>query len=260
MGMEQKMEQKKDKLVSVVIPVFNAGKFIDETIGTVRSQTYDCWELILVDDGSTDDVREKIEKWCKEDDRIRLIVKEKNEGVAQARNTGIDEAKGRYLAFLDADDIWRPDKLEKQLEFMEKKGAAFGFTAYEFADEEGYETNQWVAVPETITYKKALSRTVIFTSTVMFDLSKISKDTIKMPNVPSEDTATWWKILRSGCTGYGLDKEYTVYRRPEKSLSSNKFVAIKRIWNLYRNVEKLPLLESMWNFVWWAIRAVIRRI
>ena len=146
------------------------------------------------------------------------------------------------------------------MEFMEEKGAAFGFTAYEFADEEGYETNQWVAVPETITYKEALSRTVIFTSTVMFDLSKISKEMIKMPDVPSEDTATWWKILRSGYTGYGLDKEYTVYRRPEKSLSSNKFIAIKRIWNLYRNVEKLPLLESMWNFVWWAIRAVIRRI
>ena len=87
-----------ERLVSVVIPVFNAGKFIDETIGTVRSQTYDCWELILVDDGSSDDGIEKIEKWCREDERIRLIVKEKNEGVARARNTGVDHAKGRYIA------------------------------------------------------------------------------------------------------------------------------------------------------------------
>lgn len=247
-------------LVSVIIPVFNAGKFIDETIGTVRSQTYGCWELILVDDGSTDDGRGKIEKWCREDERIRLVVKEKNEGVARARNTGVDHAKGRYIAFLDADDIWRPEKLEKELEFMKEKDAAFGFTAYEFADEEGYETDQWVAVPETLTYKEALSRTVIFTSTVMFDMTKISKDMIKMPEVPSEDTATWWKILRSGYTAYGLDEVLTVYRRPAGSLSANKLVAIKRIWNLYRNVEKLPLACSMWNFVWWAFRATLRRI
>ena len=180
--------------------------------------------------------------------------------MARARNTGVDHAKGRYIAFLDADDIWRPDKLEKELEFMEEKGAAFVFTAYEFADEEGYETNQWVAVPETLTYKEALSRTIIFTSTVMFDMTKISKEMIRMPEVPSEDTATWWKILRSGYTAYGLDKEYVVYRRPERSLSSNKLKAIKRIWNLYRNVEKLPLHTSLWNFIWWAIRAVLRRI
>lgn len=254
------MKQNKDELVSVIIPVYNAGKFIDETIGSVRSQTYDCWELILVDDGSTDDGREKIEKWCEEDERIHLIVKERNEGVARARNTGIYNATGRYIAFLDADDIWRPEKLEKEMEFMKEKGAAFAFTAYEFADEDGYETNQWVAVPETLTYEKALSRTVIFTSTVLFDMTKISKDLIRMPEVPSEDTATWWKILRSGYTAYGLDKEYVVYRRPEGSLSSNKFLAIKRIWNLYRNVEDLPLDKSIWNFIWWAIRAVSRRI
>lgn len=94
----------------------------------------------------------------------------------------------------------------------------------------------------------------------MFDMTKISKDMIKMPEVPSEDTATWWKILRSGYTAYGLDKEYVVYRRPEGSLSSNKFKAIQRIWNLYRNVEKLPLHTSIWNFIGWAVRAVLRRI
>ncbi len=94
----------------------------------------------------------------------------------------------------------------------------------------------------------------------MFDLEKIKKDTIKMPVVASEDTATWWKVLRSGYTAYGLDEVLTVYRRPAGSLSANKLVAIKRIWNLYRNVEKLPLACSMWNFVWWAFRATLRRI
>ncbi len=191
---------------------------------------------------------------------LSIEYKNKNAENSEYKLTPIDGSKQSIRAFLDADDIWRPDKLEKELEFMEEKGAAFVFTAYEFADEEGYETNQWVAVPETLTYKEALSRTIIFTSTVMFDMTKISKEMIRMPEVPSEDTATWWKILRSGYTAYGLDKEYVVYRRPERSLSSNKLKAIKRIWNLYRNVEKLPLHTSLWNFIWWAIRAVLRRI
>lgn len=249
-----------DSLVSIVVPVFNAGKYIDDTVKTVCSQTYRNWELLLVDDCSGDNCREKMEEWCKKDSRIRLIAKEKNEGAACARNTGIDLAAGRYIAFLDADDFWKPKKLEKQLEFMEKKKAAFSFTGYEFGDEEGQGTGKRVDVPAELIYKKALSRTVIFTSTVMFDLEKIKKDTIKMPVVASEDTATWWKVLRSGYTAYGLDEVLTVYRRPADSLSANKLVAIKRIWNLYRNVEKLPLACSMWNFVWWAFRATLRRI
>lgn len=249
-----------DSLVSIVVPVFNAGKYMDDTVRTVCNQSYQNWELLLVDDCSGDNSREKIEEWCRKDSRIRLIAKEKNEGAAQARNTGIDLAAGRYIAFLDADDFWKPEKLEKQLGFMEKKRAAFSFTSYEFGDEEGHETGRKVAAPEELIYKKALSRTVIFTSTVMFDLEKIKKEIIKMPAVASEDTATWWKVLRSGYTAYGLDEVLTVYRRPAGSLSANKLVAIKRIWNLYRNVEKLPLAYSMWNFVWWALRATLRRL
>ena len=94
----------------------------------------------------------------------------------------------------------------------------------------------------------------------MFDLEEIKKDIIKMPVVASEDTATWWKVLRSGYMAYGLDEVLTIYRRPEGSLSANKLVAIKRIWNLYRNVEKLSLPYSMWNFAWWALRATLRRL
>lgn len=259
-GLERGMVIRMDKLVSIVVPVFNAGKYIDDTVETVRNQSYRNWELLLVDDCSADDSRGKIEEWCRKDPRIRMIAKEKNQGAAGARNTGMDLAAGRYIAFLDADDFWRPGKLEKQLEFMEKKKAAFSFTAYEFGDEEGRETGKRVAAPPELVYKKALSRTVIFTSTVMFDLEKIKKDMIKMPVVASEDTATWWKVLRSGYTAYGLDEVLTVYRRPEGSLSANKLVAIKRIWNLYRNVEKLPLAYSMWNFAWWAMRATLRRL
>lgn len=249
-----------DRLVSVVVPVYNAGAYIEETIAMVCRQTYEQWELLLVDDCSADDGREKIEKWCKKDKRIRLIAKEKNEGAALARNTGIDCAAGRYVAFLDADDIWMEDKLEKELRFMEEKEAAFVFTAYEFGDEQARGTGKIVHVPETLSYREALSRTIIFTTTVLFDLEKIDRELIRMPDVPSEDTATWWKVLRSGYTAYGLDEVLAIYRRPAKSLSSNKYKALKKIWNLYRKEEKLSVFYSLWNFAGWAWRAVYRRI
>lgn len=249
-----------DNLVSIIVPVYNAGAFIEDTIRMVLAQTYTQWELLLVDDCSKDDSRAKIEAFCGQDERIRLIVRERNGGAAEARNMGMDNAGGRYIAFLDADDVWLPEKLEKELRFMEEKNAAFAFTAYEFGDEAARGTGKIVNVPETLTYKEALSRTVIFTTTVIFDLTRIDKKMIQMPNVASEDTATWWKVLRCGYTAYGLNEVLAVYRRPAGSLSSNKFIAIKRIWNLYRNEEKLSLPVTIRCFLGWALGAVVRRI
>lgn len=249
-----------DKLVSIVVPVFNAGAYIEETIAMVCAQTYEQWELLLVDDCSSDDGKEKIKEFCRKDSRVHLIEKEKNEGAALARNTGIDRASGRYLAFLDADDVWLPEKLEKELQFMEEKQAAFVFSSYEFGDEQAKGTGKIVRVPKTLSYREALSRTVIFTTTVLFDTGKIDKGMLEMPNVKSEDTATWWRILRQGYTAYGLDEVLAIYRRPRKSLSSNKLVAISRIWNLYRNEEKLSLPDSIYQFILWAFRASLRRM
>ena len=248
-----------DKLVSIIVPVYNAGAYIEETIDMVRAQTYENWELILVDDCSEDESRKKIEG-RQEQDRIRLIAKKSNEGAARARNTGIEAARGRYIAFLDADDVWAPEKLEKELAFMESRQAAFVFTAYEFGDEKARGTGRVVHVPPVLSYEKALSRTVIFTSTVLLDTQKTGRERIRMPEVKSEDTATWWKLLRSGFTACGLDEVLTVYRRPAKSLSSNKLEAVRRIWNLYRRQENLSLWKSGFNLFFWAVRATVRRI
>ena len=245
--------------VSVVVPVYNAAAYIEKCIETVSGQTYTDWELILVDDCSSDQSVNIIEKHLG-DERIRLIRQPENLKAAQARNRGIEEAKGRFIAFLDADDIWDERKLELQLDFMKKKDCAFSYTAYEFGDENARGTGKIVKVLPKINYRKALSRTIIFTSTVMFDLDKLTKEDIMMPDVPSEDTATWWKILKTGVEAYGMDDVLTVYRRPSKSLSSNKFTAIKRIWNLYRRVEKLNPVYSAYNFVFWAFRATFRRL
>lgn len=250
------------KKISIVVPVYHAEKYIMQTISMVQKQTYTNWELILVEDCSKDTTRQILKEFEQnnQDERIRIIYKEKNEGAALARNTGLDTITGDYLAFLDADDIWLPEKLEKEMHFMRDKGAAFVFTAYEFGDENAVGTGKYVRVPETLNYHRALSRTIIFTSTTLFDLSKLDKQLLYMPNVASEDTATWWQILRSGIVAYGLDEVTTIYRRPAKSLSSNKGKALIRIWNLYRNVEGLSLFQSAMNFVGWAYRATIRRL
>lgn len=251
-------------MVSIIVPVYRAENYIAETIDTVVQQTYQDWELILVDDKSPDRssqvITEKIKILPDEKAaRIRLIHKSLNEGAAKARNTGLDAAKGRYICFLDADDLWMPQKLEKSLEFMEKQQAAFVFTSYEFGDENGIPTGKRTRVPQTLTYEKALSRTVIFTSTVLLDSKKIDKKLMRMPDVASEDTATWWQILKSGVIAYGLDLPLVIYRRPVNSLSSNKMKAVARIWHLYRGAEGLSVASSISHLIGWAWRATMRR-
>ncbi|MCH5341200.1 MAG: glycosyltransferase family 2 protein [Acetatifactor sp.] len=250
------------ELVSIIVPVYNVEKVIKETMDSVLAQTYPHWELLLVEDCSKDNSAGVIMDYIaeKEDNRIRLIRQPSNQGAARARNRGLNQARGRYISYLDADDLWVPEKLEKQLKLMEQKDAAFSFTGYEFADEKGIGLGKIVRVPETLSYTQALSNTTIFTTTVMFDTQKIPKDLLEMPEIKSEDTALWWRVLRTGYVAYGLDENLARYRRAGRTLSSNKLEAIRRIWNLYRKAEGLSLIRSMWHFCFWAVRAVWRRI
>ena len=286
-------------VVSIIVPVYRAESYIAETIAMVQKQTYTEWELILIEDHSPDNsavvIRDTLlEYGCRKlsekqkrfrlseqkdvslewrqyvrsveeyidnsGRRILLVCKEKNEGAAAARNTGLDAAQGRYIAFLDADDVWFPKKLDDELRFMKERQAGFAFTAYEFGDEMAHPTGKKVCVPERLIYRQALSRTVIFTTTVMFDREIIPDELLRMPEVESEDTATWWQILRAGYTAYGLNETLAIYRRPAQSLSSNKLAAIRRIWNLYRRQEKLSVISSACYFILWAYRATARRL
>lgn len=253
----------KEELISIVVPVYKAEKYIEQTLEGVFAQTYTEWELILVVDGKYDNsleiIREVLEKRCFEE-KARILFREQNKGAASARNEGVKIATGRYITYLDADDLWSKDKLEKELQFLKEKQAGFVFTGYEFGDEEAKGTGKVVRVPETLNYKQALKNTTIFTTTVMFDTGVIPKEELVMPEVKSEDTALWWKLLRKGWIAYGLDENLAIYRRPSTSLSSNKLEAIRRIWNLYRREEKLSVIYSFYNFCFWAIRAVYRRV
>ena len=152
-----------EELISIIVPVYQANRFIRETMDCVLAQTYPDWELLLIEDGSTDGTPETIRSYCekKGENRIRLICQPVNGGAARARNRGLEEAKGRYIAYLDADDLWVPEKLEKELAFLKEKQAAFVFTGYEFADENGRGTGKIVQVPETLSYKQALGNTTI---------------------------------------------------------------------------------------------------
>ncbi|MGN0168552.1 MAG: glycosyltransferase family 2 protein [Acetatifactor sp.] len=251
-----------EELISIIVPVYNAERFIVETMDCVLAQTCPDWELLLVEDGSSDGTRQVIEQYIekKQEKRIRLIKQPSNMGAARARNRGLQEAVGRYIAYLDADDLWMPEKLEHELAFLKKKDAAFVFTGYEFADEHGAGTGKIVRVPEKLTYKQALSNTTIFTTTVMFDRAKIDSALLEMPIIKSEDTALWWKVLRNGYVAYGLDENLAKYRRAGRSLSSNKLEALRRIWNLYRQAEGMNIVSSAWHFCFWAVRAVKRRV
>ena len=251
---------KKD-LVSIIVPVYNASAFLHETIKTVLEQTYDNWELIFIDDCSSDDSVEIIKKYQEKDKRIILVKNEKNSGAAISRNNGIKKAKGHYLCFLDADDLWNNKKLENQIKFMKENDCAFSFTGYEFADKNGIPNGKKVYVPFKINYKKALKNTTIWTSTVMFDMKKLFKEDIYMPDVKrGQDTATWWKVLKKIPFAYGLNEILSYYRRTNESLSANKLTALKRTWNLYRNVEHLNIFSSFYNFCWYCFNAVRRRI
>lgn len=247
------------ELISIVVPVHNTEKFIRDTISSVLNQTIDNYELILVNDASTDNTLSILKEY-ENNKRIKIIDLKDNVGAAEARNIGIKSSIGNYLCFLDADDYWNPNKLEKQINFMKEKACAFSFTGYEFADSNLNPLNKKVRVPKTLNYNQLLRNTTIFTSTVMFNLNKINDDMIKFPIVKSEDTALWLSILKNNYIAYGLNENLVYYRRSESTLSSNKIEAIKRIWNLYRNVENLSLIRSIYNFIFYAFNAVRRRI
>ncbi|MCU4714644.1 glycosyltransferase [Bacillus cereus] len=244
-------------MISIVIPSYNASSFIKETIQSVQSQTYTNWEIIIIDDVSKDNTRELIKEEIKKDGRIQLIELQENGGAAIARNIGINNAKGKYVAFLDSDDLWLPEKLEKQLEFMQNNDIAFSFTSYQIMNQDGTLTDKVVHVPEKINYNGLLKNTIIGCLTVMLDIEKLGR--VQMPNIRTrQDTATWLKILRQGHYAYGLDEVLSKYRKVENSISSKKFKMAKMNWKLYREIEELSIPKSAWCFINYALNGVVK--
>jgi teichuronic acid biosynthesis glycosyltransferase TuaG len=242
-------------LVSVITPSYNSERFIEETIRSVQAQTYTNWEMIIVDDCSKDRTREIVKQYAEQDPRIRLIELTENSGAAVARNTALKAAKGKYAAFLDSDDIWLPQKLDKQISFMEERDIAFSFTQYRLMKVDGTLTDTVIEVPKEIDYKGLLKNTIIGNLTAVVNVEKTGQ--IQMPNIRTrQDFALWLSILKRGFKAYGIQEELAYYRLVPGSISSNKVKAAKQTWRVYREVEKLGLLYSSWCFLNYAWNAV----
>ena len=247
------------KLVSIITPSYNSSKFIKECIDSVLFQTYTDWELLIVDDCSTDNSRDIISKLSDKDERIKSIFLEKNIGAASARNIAIKKAKGKYIAFLDSDDLWKSVKLEKQLLFMNENDIAFSFSTYQFMSEDGKILANIVKAPKKMFYNSYLKNTIIGCLTVIIDREKTGD--FEMPNIrSSHDMALWLLVMKRGFSAYGLDENLANYRVVSSSNTANKLKAAKDVWNVYRNVENLPLLYSAWCFVQYVFNAVKKRI
>lgn len=237
-------------LVTVITPAYNSSKYISETILSVQKQTYTNWEMIIVDDCSQDNTVDIIEGFRKEDNRIKLITLDKNGGAGVARNVAINAAQGKYIAFLDSDDQWLPEKLEKQVCFMLEKDIAFSFTSYKVI-KEGEELGNIIYAPTQITYPELLKNTIIGCLTVMLDIEKLGK--VQMPEIRSrQDTALWLSILKQGYIAYGMKEVLSIYRIVPGSISSNKLKVAKQNWKLYREIEKLNIFYATWCFLHYA--------
>lgn len=250
-----------EDLVSIITPVYNCKHLIEETIKSVISQTYKNWEMILVDDCSPDNSADIIKKYEEKDNRIKYLKLQENSGAAVARNYALENSKGRFIAYLDADDLWKPEKLEKQIQFMLDNDYAFTCTDYEKIDETGKSLNKIVKIPQKVNYNLFLRNTIIQTVGVMVDTKITGKEVLVMPNIRRrQDAATWAQLLKAGYDCYEVPENLSYYRVVSNSLSSNKFKAIKMNWYWYRKIEKLPLCKTCYCFIGYAFNAVKKRI
>ena len=247
--------------VSIITPSWNSERYIRETIESVQNQTYSNWEMIIVDDCSSDNTVKIVDEISKNDPRVRLLRQSENGGAAKARNRSLDESSGRFVAYLDADDIWKPTKLEKQVRFMKDHNCGFSCASYEVIDDEGNALNKEVHMLPSVDYVGFLTNNLLQTVGIMVDTSIVDKKYLVMPDIRRrQDAATWLQVLKAGYKCYGIDEVLAEYRRAENSLSSNKVKAAKGVWSLYRDIEKLSLPFSCYCFVRYALLAVWKRV
>jgi len=234
---------KKD-LVSVIMPAYNSELFIGKTIESIKNQTYKNWELIIVDDCSTDETVKIINDYIVDDSRIRLIKQEKNLGTAIARNTAVKKARGQYLAFIDSDDLWNETKLAKQLFFMKKNNYKFTSTSYEEVDELGNPTGKKILSGKRLDYDGLLKFNQ-GNSTIMYNANELGK--FYIPDIRKRnDFVMWLQVIKKTKYIYGMEEALTQYRIREGSLSENKLDLIKYQWKVYREIESLSLAKSIY--------------
>lgn len=240
------MTEAEKELVSIITPMYNAEKYVTDTIQSVLSQTYENWEMIIVNDGSTDSSPDIAERYAKDDTRIKIVNQPRNMGIASARNKGIEKAKGNYVAFVDSDDMWKKDKLEKQVKFMCENGYPFTYTACELIEENGTPLNKTLKVRSSADYKELLKSNCIVCSSVVIDRRKIKA---AFADLKHEDYAAWLSILKNGVRAYLVKDMLTRYRLRKTSVSANKFKSISWVFTIYRKHLKMPVFEAIYRII-----------
>lgn len=241
-----------EPLVSVIMPAYNASQYIEESIRSVQAQTVTNWELIVVDDCSIDDTCFLVRMIAESDQRIRLIHNETNSGVAKTRNRAIDMARGLYVAFLDSDDIWHPEKLKKQLQYMAQTGADLVYASYAIVDAEGAKRRFTYRVPNSIDLKGMLKNNVVGCSTVLMSALVAKRYRFRL-DYYHEDYVLWLEMLRDGYTFVGVEDILVDYRYHVDSKAGNKIVSAKHRWRIYRDYLRFSKWKSGWYLCFYAL-------
>jgi teichuronic acid biosynthesis glycosyltransferase TuaG len=244
-------------LVSIITPTYNSEKFITETIQSVQNQTYKNWEMLIVDDCSSDKTVAIIQQFMEDDHRIHLIRLNKNSGASKARNKAINEVKGDFMTFLDADDIWFPDFIENSIATIQETGIPFVFSSYRRSNEKLEFVYSDFIVPQKVTYTDILKTNSISCLTAFIDVKKLGVKL--MPDIRKrQDMGLWLKYLKEIPFAYGIQEPKAIYRIRENSLSRDKKKLLKYQWQFYRDVEKLSIFESMYYMVQWMVRGFLK--
>lgn len=257
------MENKKmfETTVSIITPSYNSSDFIIDTIDSVIAQTFYSWELIIVDDQSKDNSVEIIESIIKEnlDKNIILIKNRRNLGPALSRNEGIKHSKGRYIAFLDSDDLWEKDKLEIQIDFMEKNNYPFTYSYYSQISETGFFIKNIVNLPLRVNYRSTIKSNKIGCLTAVYDTQYFNK--VFMENIAKrQDYTLWLKLLRKVDFAHCVPQVLAKYRLRKDSVSSNKLKLVKYHWHIYNKIEKHSFLRSLYFLIYYIVSLFFNRL
>lgn len=243
-----------DGLVSVIMPIYNAEKYLIDTLNSIFNQDYKNIEIVLVDDCSKDKSAEIIAELQKTHPEIVYYLQEKNMGAGAARNKSLELARGQYAAFLDSDDIWMPGKINRQIEWMKVKNSPFSYTAIEMMDENSETIKSKRNIKETCDYKYLLHNTIIATSSVVIDRTVLGD--LRMPlRRGGQDYATWLMLLRGGVVAQGINEALLRYRVASGSLSSNKFKSIKQVWEIQTQDEKINKVSVAFHVMCFSFNA-----
>ena len=243
-------------LVSIIMAAYNAEKTIELAIESVLNQTYSNFELLVINDCSKDGTAKLVEDFSAKDNRVRLISNEKNSGVSFTRKHGLEESNGSWIAILDSDDAWTPDKLEKQIELQKRTNADLLFTGSAFMDSDGQPIDWYLHAPAEVTYRQLLKQNVLSNSSALVRKELYAKH-YAVGDGMHEDFAIWLSILKDGKKAYGVDEPLLIYRIAKSSKSGNKIKAAKMNWNTYRYVG-LNVVEAAYYEAWYMFKNVMK--